>query len=137
MIRSVQVEGVAMEPALSHRQIVPVDTAAYRAAQPQCGDVILFTSPRDPEREWIKRVIGLPGETVAVHGGIVFLNDQPLDEPYVPPQYRADDDEMAPTIVPLRHLFVLGDRRISSYDSLRWGMLPDTLVIGKVLLGHG
>jgi signal peptidase I len=94
---------------------------------PQVGDVIVFHFPRDPEQEYIKRVIGLPGDKVSVKDGRVSVNGQPLDESYIaaPPAYEATWD------VPPESLFVLGDNRNNSSDSHNWGAVPLDYVVGK------
>jgi len=106
------------------------------------GDVIVFKFPEDPERDFIKRVIGLPGETVALRNKRVFINDKPLEEPYVhyliPPGEEGELDldvrvQYGPVTVPEGHYFMMGDNRDNSQDSRYWGFLPKDYVKGKAL----
>ncbi len=128
-----QVNGRAMEPTLQYGQTVLIDITAYRIASPQRGDLILVQSPRDLHREFIKRVVGMPGEIIDMHDGTVFVDGSPLSEPYLSTRNRSTD-EMTPVLVPPHSLLILGDNRMSSYDSRHWGVLDEGLVIGKALL---
>jgi signal peptidase I len=94
----------------------------------QRGHVIVFKYPEDPSRDFIKRVIALPGQTVEVHGGQVYVNGVARSEPYLdkPPAY-----EYGPVQVPEGQYFVLGDNRNNSYDSHSWGMLGESFMIGR------
>src|SRR5206468_3324593 len=106
------------------------------------GDVIVFKYPKEPERDFIKRVIGLPGETLELRHKKVYINGKPLDEPYVhflvPPrssnqEYASADvrDQFGPVVVPANELFMMGDNRDNSEDSRYWGTLPRDYVKGK------
>lgn len=124
----IRIESISMQPTLFAGDFVIVNKIAYLFNSPGRGDVIIFRYPPDPNREpYIKRVIGLPGDTVRVSAGRVFVNDSPLIEPYIkaPPAYDGT------WIVPPGSLFVLGDNRNSSSDSHSWGMVPLTNIIGK------
>jgi signal peptidase I len=124
----IRVESISMRPTLFAGDFIIVNKLAYKIGQPSRGDIIIFHYPPDPNREpYIKRVIGLPGETVQVSGGSVFVNNVRLDEPYIsaPPSYEGQ------WRVPDDSLFVLGDNRNSSSDSHSWGMVPLSNVIGK------
>lgn len=129
-----RIEGDSMEPTMHEGQYVIISKLAYRFGQPQRGDIIVFISPRDAqrgsERDFIKRIVGLPGETVSIADGQVFINDQPLDEPYTaaPPQYAG-----VWTVGPDQY-FVLGDNRNRSSDSHNWGALPAEEILGKAWL---
>jgi signal peptidase I len=124
----IRVESISMQPTLFAGNFVIVNKLAYKLGTPGRGDVIIFHYPPDPTREpYIKRVIGLPGDTVRVSGGKTYVNDLPLVEPYIsaPPAYEGT------WTVPADSLFVLGDNRNSSSDSHAWGMVPIGNVIGK------
>ncbi len=106
------------------------------------GDIIVFKYPEEPERDFIKRTIGLPGETLELRNKKVFINSMPLDEPYVhylfPPgeENPADFDvrmTYGPVTVPAGHYFMMGDNRDNSQDSRYWGFLPREYVKGKAL----
>jgi signal peptidase I len=111
------------------------------------GEVIVFKYPEEPDRDFIKRVIGLPGEKVELKEKKVYINDKPLDEPYVhflqPPGQNSEFHEVTsfdvrerygPVTVPPNHYFVMGDNRDNSQDSRYWGFLPRELVKGKALV---
>ncbi len=125
----IRVDGNSMEPTLQNGEFVVVNKLAYKFGDPQIGDVIVFHYPRDPNQEYIKRVVGLPGNNVNIKNGLVYVNDQILPEPYIatPPRYQADWN------VPTDSLFVLGDNRNNSSDSHNWGPVPMQNVIGKAL----
>jgi signal peptidase I len=128
----------------------PTETAAERKLLPvgdiKRRDVIVFKYPEEPDRDFIKRVIGLPGETVEVREKKVYINGQPLDEPYVhfmPPSGASEFHEVTsfdvrerygPVTVPANHYFVMGDNRDNSQDSRYWGFLPRENVKGKALV---
>lgn len=126
----IRVDGFSMEPTLHNGEFVIVNKLAYKLGQPEIGDVIVFHFPRDPEQEYIKRVIGLPGDEVHVLNGQVLVNGKALDEPYIaaPPAYKSTWE------VPADNLFVLGDNRNNSSDSHNWGTVPMEQVIGKAIV---
>ena len=109
------------------------------------GDVVVFKYPEEPERDFIKRVIGLPGETLELRHKRVYINGRPLDEPYVhflvPPSSHAQEfaaydvrEQFGPVTVPDDKYFVMGDNRDNSQDSRYWGFLPRDYIKGKALL---
>ena len=121
------------------RMLLPIDPVRR-------GDILVFKYPQDPERDFIKRVIGLPGETVEVRNKKVFINGKPINEPYVhfmfPPEERAPGDvnfdlslkaDYGPVTVPDRHYFMMGDNRDNSEDSRYWGFMPADYIKGKAL----
>lgn len=126
----VRVDGFSMRPTLNDGEYVLVNKLAYRLGEPERGDIIVFRFPIDPTEDFIKRVIGLPGDKVVIDNGKVLVNNVPLEEPYIAaaPQYEGIWD------IPGGHLFVLGDNRNDSSDSHAWGLLPEENVIGKALL---
>jgi signal peptidase I len=123
----IRVDGASMEPTLQSGEFVIVNKLAYMFGEPDIGDVIVFHFPRDPDQEYIKRVIGLPGDRVEVRDGVVFVNGQGLEEDYIAasPVYESAWD------IPIDSLFVLGDNRNNSSDSHSWGPVPVEYVIGK------
>jgi signal peptidase I len=126
----VRVDGFSMVPTLQDGEYVLVNRLAFRNKLPERGDIIVFVSPQVSDLDLIKRVIGLPGDSVKISGGVVQVNDQVLDEPYIAaaPIYNGEWD------VPEGNLFVLGDNRNDSSDSHAWGLLPVENVIGKAIL---
>jgi signal peptidase I len=125
----IRVDGYSMEPTLHDGEFVIVNKLAYRFGHPEHGDVIVFRYPRDPQQEYIKRVIGLPGDRVRIVNGEMYINDQRVDEPYVAsaPRYQSEWS------VPDGNVFVLGDNRNNSSDSHNWGPVPLENVIGRAL----
>jgi signal peptidase I len=125
----IRVDGFSMEPSLHSGEFVIVNKLAYKFGSPQRGDIIVFRPPRDLELEYIKRVIGLPGDEVVIADGKVRINGQVLEEPYILqlPRYSISWN------VPEGYLFVLGDNRNNSSDSHNWGPVPLKDVIGKAL----
>jgi signal peptidase I len=126
----VRVDGFSMLPTLQNGEYVLVSKLSYKLDTPQRGDIIVFGIPTDQEQDLIKRVIGLPGETVSIRQNIVFINGIQLEEPYIAqaPVYSGE------WTVPEGNLFVLGDNRNDSKDSHQWGMLPVENIIGKALI---
>ncbi|MFN8423647.1 MAG: signal peptidase I [Anaerolineae bacterium] len=127
------VEGSSMEPNFFSDEWVMVNKLAYRFGAPQRGDVIVFHAPDAVDKDYIKRVIGLPGETVQVREGAVYVDGLPIQEPWLP---RADRTAFGPYRVPEGHVFVLGDNRPESSDSRLWPVagLGEERIVGKVWL---
>jgi signal peptidase I len=125
----IRVDGASMEPTLQSGEFVIVNKLAYFIGEPKLGDVIVFHFPRDPDQEYIKRVIGLSGDRIVIKGGKVFVNGELILEDYIaaPPVYEATVD------VPVDSLFVLGDNRNNSSDSHNWGPVPMDYVVGKAI----
>ncbi len=126
----IRVDGESMVPALVSGEYVIVNRLSYRLGSPQRGDIIVFHFPRDPKEEYIKRVIGLPGDEVEVRGGQVYINGQPLNETYL----KVKTDYIGSWRIPADQLFVLGDNRNNSSDSHDWGTVPMDYVVGKAIL---
>jgi len=100
------------------------------------GDVVVFKQPDEPEVDFIKRVIGLPGDTIELRNGFLFVNGEPHEEPYVEEIYRRQDPKknLGPVQVRPDHYFVLGDHRDQSADSRFWGQVPRALMKGRALM---
>ena len=130
----VKVEGTSMMPALVNDERIFINKFVYRFGSGTIarGDMVVFWFPQDLSKSYIKRVIGIPGDTVEVDDGLVKINGQMLNESYVPPEYR-DHISMPPARVPEDQYFVLGDHRISSNDSRQWGMVPRRDIYGKAV----
>lgn len=133
VVRNFRVVGTSMEPNLHDSQYLIVDKISYRLGEPQQGDVIVFEPPNRPGEDYVKRVIGVSGDMVEIRKGQVFINNEPIDEPYVvyPGSYS-----MGPRRVGVYELFVLGDNRNSSSDSHNWGMLESDKVVGKAWISY-
>lgn len=126
----VRVDGFSMVPTLQDGEYVLVSKMAYKLGEPQHGDIIVFKYPGEPPQDLIKRIIGLPGDAIEVTGSNVYVNGQPLVEPYI----AASPVYQGKWKVPAGFLFVLGDNRNDSSDSHSWGLLPLNNVIGKALI---
>lgn len=126
----IRVDGFSMEPSMHSGEFVIVNKLAYKFTPVRRFDVIVFLFPRNPDQEYIKRVIGLPGDEVVIADKQVRVNGELLDEPYIlqPPAYSGT------WVVPEGSLFVLGDNRNNSSDSHNWGPVPLDYVIGKAVL---
>ena len=132
------VNGASMDPTFATGQFLVVDRLGYRLEAPKRGDVIVFEYPNDPSTYYIKRIIGLPGETVNINDGkITIINkDNPagfvLDEPYLAPEHISHDTS-ARTLGSTEY-FVMGDNRAQSSDSRYWGPLDAHFIIGRPLV---
>jgi signal peptidase I len=126
----IRVEGDSMIPTLISGEYVVVNRMSYRLGNPHRGDIIVFHFPRNPAEEYIKRIIGLPGDVIEVVNGSVFVNGQPLDENYLDVKINYTGKWE----VPSGQLFVLGDNRNNSSDSHDWGTVPMDYVVGKALM---
>jgi signal peptidase I len=152
-IQNFRVEGSSMHPTLEGGQYLLVNKLVYfridqerlsriipfwKVAEstenfavhpPQRGEVIVFAFPRDPTRDFVKRVIGVPGDRVEIREGTVFVNGEALDEPYITDHDSSDMREMT---LQDKQYFVLGDNRRGSNDSRNWGPVPEENILGKV-----
>jgi len=128
------VEGSSMEPSFHNQEIMLVDKISYRFRQPQRGDVIIFKAPKNPGDDYIKRVIAVPGETIQIAKGKVFINGMLLDENYLSPGQTTDNGTSAVLFsktLGTNEYFMLGDNRGNSSDSRMWGIMPKANIIGR------
>jgi signal peptidase I len=133
LYQPVRVEGVSMLPRINDQERIFVNKFIYRFQPVQRGDIIVFFYPLDRQRSFIKRVIGLPGETVQIRNGVVYVNGKGLSEKRVPRIFESLDDTPAVLVTP-NHYYVLGDHRNSSNDSRSWGLVPRENIYGKAVL---
>ncbi|HSF16863.1 MAG TPA: signal peptidase I [Vicinamibacteria bacterium] len=133
VVQAFKVQGTSMSPELGDGQRILVNKFLYYVADIDRGDVVVFWYPEDPTLSFIKRVIGLPGETVEVREGVVYVDDHPIDEPYVS-EANADNRSYRPVRIRPGHYFVLGDNRSGSNDSRSWGLVPERYIYGKAFL---
>ena len=129
----IRVDGSSMEPNFHDGDYVIVNRMAYRFGDIQRGDVIVFPYPLHEEDDYIKRVIGLPGDHVAVYSGIVYVNGEAMTEPYIMEKPNTD---LAEVIVPDGYVYVMGDNRNASSDSRSWGPLQIEKIIGKAVFRY-
>lgn len=130
VVARVRVENISMRPTLKPGEFILVNKLAYRVGDMGRGDIIVFHYPLNPQEDYIKRVIGLPGDEVIVRDGEVFVNGQRLSEDYImaPPGYEDT------WVVPENEVFVLGDNRNQSSDSHSWGFVPFENIVGRAVV---
>ncbi len=126
----VKIEGFSMLPSLHQNDRVIVSKLAYRSNEIERGDIVVFDYPNNPEEEYIKRVIGIPGDVISISDGSVVLNGDVLEENYIDEFILGEMEEL---VVPAGTVFVLGDNRNHSSDSRYWGSLPSEYIIGKAI----
>jgi signal peptidase I len=126
-----RVEGQSMAPTLQDQDRLIVNKAVYKLSSPGRGEIVMLYYPVNPDKSFVKRVIAEEGDTVKITDGRVFVNDLPLDDSYVPTEYRSHDD-WGPQVIPDGYYFVMGDHRNNSSDSRHWGMVPKRYIIGRV-----
>lgn len=126
----VRVEGTSMQPELRDQDRLFINKFAYRFESISRGDVVVFHYPNDPSKSYIKRVIALPGDTIRIDEGRVYVDSKRIAEPYVPLRFR-DDRSMAKMVVPENAYFVMGDHRSISSDSRDFGAVPRHFIYGK------
>src|SRR5579862_437569 len=135
LYQPVKVEGTSMAPLLSDQERIFINKFVYRFEDIHRGDVVVFWYPLDRSKSFIKRVIGLPGETVDIRRGLLYVNGQLIPEPYVPPQY-SDITDFGPVKVPKDSYFVMGDHRISSNDSRVFGPVASQFIYGRAVFAY-
>ena len=127
------VDGPSMRPTLQSAERLVVNKFIYRFRAPERGEILVFRYPKDPSRDFIKRVIAVPGDTIEIKDGRVFVNQQLMNEPYILSKTRGD---YPLTTIPEGHIFVMGDNRNNSEDS-RFAdvcFVPYNLIKGKAVL---
>jgi signal peptidase I len=134
LYQPVKVEGTSMMPSLQNDERIFINKFVYRFGISDVGrgDTVVFLYPNDPSKSYIKRVIGIPGDTIEIDDGTVIVNGKQLSEPYVAEDNR-DRIPMAKETVPADRYFVLGDHRSSSNDSRSWGLVPRQYIYGKAV----
>jgi signal peptidase I len=130
----VKVEGTSMMPGLTDQERIFINKYTYKlgAGSIEREDLVVFHYPYDPTQSYIKRIIGLPGDSVQISDGTVYVNGRLLSEPYVPAEYR-DHVSLPKESVPPDKYFVLGDHRSSSNDSRVWGFVDRKEIYGKAV----
>jgi signal peptidase I len=135
LYQPVKVEGTSMMPSLDDQERIFVNKFVYRLEPIERGDIVVFRYPRDPSKSYIKRVIGMAGDHIRIDSGQVYVNDEALDEDYVPQAYT-DARSYPDTIVPPNCYFVLGDHRSMSNDSRDFGPVNQSYIYGKAVFGY-
>jgi signal peptidase I len=132
-VQNFRIEGYSMEPNFHDGEFLIVNKLIYLLRPPQRGDVIVFVPPTNTSRDFIKRVIGLPGDRITIANGRVYVNGAALDEPY---PLNLGTYSSTPVTVPADEYYVLGDNRNNSSDSHSWGPVPAQNIIGKVWVSY-
>lgn len=136
LFRPFQVSGNSMYPTFLDKEYILTNIISLKLGEPKRGDVVVFKAPNDPEKDFIKRVIGIPGDLVTIKNGSVYLNGMLLDESmYLKPDVKTYSGSFMKegvnvTVIPNAYL-VLGDNRSGSSDSREWGFVPVKSIIGK------
>jgi len=133
LVQTFRIEGISMEPSLHDGQYLIINKLVYHLHAPNRGDVVVFHYPKNPSRDFIKRIIGLPGEKVQVRGERIFINDEEIEEPYA---LHQSNYMWGPQILGEDEYFVLGDNRNSSSDSHTWGPVSRQEIIGKAWISY-
>ncbi len=131
-----QVKGASMEPTFHSGDYILTSRVTYKLRRPQRGDVVVFKSPKNPDIEYIKRIIGIAGDKILIKNGEVFVNDIKLEETYIAAKTNLWETgyvkEGIPIIIPENHVFVMGDNRPRSSDSREFGPISISNIIGQV-----
>lgn len=135
LYQPVKVEGTSMNPLLSDQERIFINKFVYHFEPIERGDVIVFWYPLDRSKSFIKRVVGLPGETIEIRDGHVYINGQELADQYVPAGYL-DGSTYTPHRIPSDDYFVMGDHRDSSNDSRVFGPVPRQFIYGKAVFAY-
>lgn len=141
-VQPVVVEGTSMLPELHDGERLLVNKLVYYKIQGyswghiERGDIVVFWYPNDPDKSFVKRVIGLPGETVEIRSGKVIINGSVLNEDYLDAAHNSSFPNLSPRIVEKHHYFVLGDNRDNSLDSRSWGLVPEKYIYGKAFFRY-
>ena len=135
LYQPVKVEGTSMMPGLEDQERIFVNKFVYRWEPIQRGDIVVFRYPRDTSKSYIKRVVGVAGDHIRIKDGQLFVNEQAIDEDYVPSEY-ADSRSYSEITVPENSYFVLGDHRTMSNDSRDFGPVNERYIYGKAVFGY-
>lgn len=135
LYQPVKVEGTSMAPLLSDQERIFINKFVYRFEPIERGDVVVFWYPLDRSKSFIKRVVGLPGETIELRHGRLFIDDRELSESYVPASFF-DGSSYGPLQIAKGSYFVMGDHRDSSNDSRMFGSVPREFIYGKAVFAY-
>ena len=141
IVQPVKVEGTSMLPRLHDGERIFVNKLIYYddyrwAPKVERGDIVVFWYPDDPSKSYIKRVVGLPGDTIELREGTVRINGSEISEDYLDPRFNVSPKSQAPVYVRPNYYFVMGDNRDNSSDSRSWGLVPKKYVYGKALFRY-
>lgn len=121
----------SMEPTLFKGDMLYVSKISYRFSEPVRGDIVVFKYPLDPKRDFVKRIMGMPGETLEIKNSVVHINGQPVSEPFLRKGLKSPD--FGPVKINEGQYFMMGDNRDNSSDSRVWGTVPRKNFVGKAV----
>jgi len=136
------VEGTSMLPVLHDGERLLVNKLVYYKIQSadwghiERGDVVVFWYPKDPEKSYVKRVVGLPGETIEVRNGVVLIDGEEMREDYIDTDFNQTQASFPPRKIDEHYYYVMGDNRDNSADSRYWGLVPEKYIYGKVFFRY-
>ena len=133
VLQIARVDGQSMAPTLADQDRLIVNKFAYQIGSPRRGDIVMLYYPVDPSKSFVKRVIAEEGDDVRIVDGHVYVNNVPMADGFVPPEYRSHED-FGPLRIPEGYYFVMGDHRNNSSDSRSWGVVPKKYITGRVQL---
>jgi signal peptidase I len=136
LYQPVKVEGTSMLPELRDQERIFVNKFVYRIEKIERKDIVVFWFPKDQTKSYIKRVIGVPGDTVEIRSGRVYVNGGLLDEPYIDSKFIDSGSFHPPRHVEPGQYYVLGDHRNQSNDSRLWGLVPEKSIYGKAVFRY-
>jgi signal peptidase I len=137
VVQPVKVEGTSMQPRLENDERIFVNKYVYNFRAIERSDIVVFWFPDDPSKSFIKRVIGLPGETIRMdQRGQLYINGRPVDEPYLSPDRNRNPRAISETYIKPHYYFVMGDNRDASNDSRSWGLVPEKYIYGKAMFRY-
>lgn len=135
-----KVDGNSMYPTMHTGERILTSKLAYRMGEPKRGDIIIFTPPDEQKGDYVKRIIGLPGETISISQNQVYINNTLLSEAYLPAGTKTVDKrflrEATPFLIPDDHYMVMGDNRGFSSDSREWGPIKRKAIIGRAWIQY-
>jgi len=135
-----KVDGKSMQPNFQNSEFILTEKVTYRRGDPQRGDVIIFHAPPPYDSDFIKRVVGLPGENIKLVEGEVYINDIKLNEYYLPPDFVTSERsflrENVEYLIPENYYFVMGDNRDGSSDSREWGPINKSSIVGRAIFRY-
>ncbi len=135
LYQPVKVDGTSMMPGLADHERIFINKFVYRFEAIERGDVVVFRYPGDPSKNYIKRIVGVPGDRIEIFRGAVLVNGNRLAEPYVPEKFR-DERSMSEVVVPEGNYFVMGDHRNLSSDSRDFGVVERAAIFGKAVFAY-
>ena len=134
-VQNYDIQGPSMEPTLHNQERIMVDKVSYSFHPPSRGDIIVFIAPNNPSLNYVKRIIGIPGDTITINDTTVKLDDVTLHEPYIDPKRQGNPyDPIDNRVVPASNYFVMGDDRVNSSDSRDWGFVPRENIVGRAAI---